>query len=170
MKPAYIVITVLMTAIFYVSGCSSISGASTGLTGPVLQASDTNTGRIYAEWAFNDSDEFSIGFIHSVNQSPVRETYTIKDGKILLLSIHFYSFGAGVQSDLGEGQSFGRDGDAMIISGFSNSYNELNLITGASHILFIDNEAINLLDLAGIYGKNAHITLQYSFRQPGENR
>jgi len=70
----------------------------------------------------------------------------------------FYSFGAGMQTDLEEGQQLTREGDALIITGFTNSFKELRFIVGtvSDHILFIKNERISLRDLCG---KNAHITI-----------
>jgi hypothetical protein len=65
---------------------------------------------------------------------------------------------------LGEGQTLSRDGDAMVISGFTLSLAELNLITGivADHFLLINNEVISLQELAGISGtESAHITIRY---------
>jgi len=126
----------------------------------ILVIRDTVSGKTYGRWPLEEFDEFAIEFIHSVNQSPVRETYRIEDGKLWPESVRFYSFGAGMQSDLEEGQKLSRDGDAMIISGFSSSFKELNYIIGtvSDHILYINNEIISLRELCG---RNAQITMQY---------
>ena len=120
----------------------------------------TGSGRVYGRWPVAEFGEFAIEFVHSVNQSPVRETFRIKDGLLVLESVRFYSFGAGVQSELGEGQKLSRDGDAMIISGFDFSLKEINLIVGtvSDHLLFINNEVVSLRELCG---RNAQITIQY---------
>ncbi|MCL2381268.1 MAG: DUF1850 domain-containing protein [Treponema sp.] len=127
----------------------------------VLEVRNTGSGRLYGRLPLGESGEFAIEFIHSVNQSPVRETFRAGDGGIWLESVRFYSFGAGIQSDLGEGQTLSRDGGAMIISGFNVPLRELNVIVGtvSDHILFINDERINLRER---YGRNAQITLRYS--------
>jgi len=135
---------------------SRIKAKETG----ILEIRDTETGKVLSVWPLDEHDEFAIEFIHSVNISPVRETYRIENGSIRLKSVRFYSFGAGIQFDLDENQELSRDGDAMIISGFSSSYKELNYIVGtvSDHVLFINNEIISLRELAG---SNAHITILY---------
>ena len=70
----------------------------------------------------------------------------------------FYSMGAGMQSTLEEGQTLSRDGDALVISGFTATFKELNYIVGtvSDHLLEINGETLSLRDLCG---RNAHITL-----------
>ena len=161
---------VISGAVFCVFNCKSSSGREK--SGPVagtsagssLEIRDAGSGRVYGEWLLGETGEFSIEFIHSVHQSPVRETFTISEGMIRPLTVRFFSFGAGMQSNLEEGQTVVRDGDALVIIGFSTSFKELNLIVGtvSDHLLYIGDEAISLRDLCG---KNAHITL----RAGGEN-
>ena len=125
-----------------------------------LEVRGANSGRLYGRWPLGESGEFSIEFVHSINQTPVRETFRIEDGMLALQSVRFYSFGAGVQSDLGEGQILSRDGEAMIISGFDFSLKKINMIVGTTsdHLLFINDEAISLRELCG---RNAPITIRY---------
>ena len=138
--------------IVFIGGCAGASG--------YLRICDASTGRTYGAWPLADSGEFAIEFIHSVNQSPVRETYMAADEKIRPLSVRFYSYGAGMLSDLEGNRELGRDGDAMIISGFDTSFSKINLIVGtvSDHILYINDEIVSLRDLCG---RNAHITIQY---------
>ena len=126
----------------------------------VLEVRGTDSGRVYGRWSLGESAEFSIEFVHSVNQSPVRETFRVKDRMLVLESVRFYSFGAGVQSDLGEGQKLTRDGDAMVISGFDFSLKKINLIVGtvSDHILFVNDKIISLRELCG---RNAQVTIRY---------
>jgi len=158
----------LTLAVFIVT-CSP----NTSKTG-VLEIRDTDTGKLLGKWQLNEHEEFAIEFIHSVNKSPVRESFKIENGMIRLMSVRFYSYGAGIQSDLGEGQTLSREGDVMIISGYNTSFNELNIITGteSNHILFINNEIINnevinngVISLHELSKKtdklNKHITIQY---------
>ena len=123
-----------------------------------LQILDTASGKVLGKWQLDESGVFSIEFIHSVNQTPVRETFRMEDGNLLLCNVRFYSFGAGMQRDINEGLDLKIDGEAMIISGFSDSFRELNLTVGtvSDHILFINEEVISLRELSK---KNA-ITIQ----------
>jgi len=127
--------------------------------GAYLEIRESESGKIYERRVVGNGGEFAIEFIHSVNQSPVRETFKLEGRHIRPLSVRFYSFGAGMRTDLEEGQTLERDGDALIITGFNRSYDELNYIVGtvSDHVLLINGETISLRELCG---KNAHITLR----------
>ena len=124
-----------------------------------MEIRDSESGRVYERLAVDKSGEFAIEFIHSVNQSPVRETFKVEGRAIRPLSVRFYSFGAGMQSDWEEGQAMERDGDAMIITGFNRTFTELHYIVGtvSDHVLTIGGETVSLRELCG---RNAHITLR----------
>jgi hypothetical protein len=124
-----------------------------------LEILDTTSGKIYRNWLVDDGDEFAIEFIHSVNQSPVRETFKIENSLIVPVSVKFFSYGAGMQVELEEGQTMSRDGDAMIINGFNRNYPELNYIVGtvSDHLLIVNGETVSLRELCG---KNAHIRIR----------
>jgi hypothetical protein len=126
---------------------------------PVLEIDDSESGKVYGRWTIDRGGEFAIEFIHSVNQSPVRETFKLEGRAIRPVSVRFYSFGAGMQTDLEEGQTMERDGDALIITGFNRAFAELNYIVGtvSDHLLLAGGETISLRELCG---KNAHITLR----------
>ena len=127
--------------------------------GRILEIRDSASGRVYGRWPLGENREFAIEFIHSVHKDPVRETFRAEDKMIKLLAVRFYSFGAGMQSDLGEGQVLSRDGDAMVITGFTTSFKELAYIVGtvSDHLLLINNESFSLRELCG---RNAHITIR----------
>ena len=124
-----------------------------------LEIKDADSRKVYGRWPLKEAGEFTIEFIHSVNQSPVRETFVIENNLIQLHAVRFFSYGAGMSSDLEEGWKLSRDGDAMIITGFSNSFNELNYIVGtvSDHLLFVNGETVSLRELCG---RNAHITIR----------
>ena len=137
----------------------SLFSLSCRAAGGELEIRDSESGRVYERLAVGDGGEFAIEFIHSVNQSPVRETFRLEGRAIRPVSVRFYSFGAGMQADWGEGQTMERDGDAMIITGFDHSFNELNYIVGtvSDHVLMAGGETISLREMCG---RNAHITLR----------
>jgi len=116
----------------------------------VLRNSDT--GRILATYKVNNHSEFSITFIHSVNKTPVTDVYEIRDGNIFVVRTIYYSFGAGVQTELEDGQTleYGDDG-SMIISGFNRRMDKLSYIVGtiSDHILRINGNSVSLRKLCG---------------------
>jgi hypothetical protein len=128
--------------------------------GQVLEIRDANSGKVFGRWPLEENGEFSIEFIHSVNQSPVREFFIAENGMIRLRAVRFFSFGAGMQSDLEGDLTMSRYGDAMVISGFTTTFkdNELNYIVGtvSDHLLYINGEIVSLRQLCG---RNAHINI-----------
>ena len=124
-----------------------------------LEIRDAASGKVYASWPLSEGGEFALEFIHSVNQSPVRESFAVRDGEIQALEARFFSFGAGMQSELEEGQRMIRDGEAMVITGLDRRFRELTLIVGtvSDQLLYINGETISLRELCG---KNAHIRMR----------
>jgi hypothetical protein len=124
----------------------------------VLEIRDSSSRKLYGKWPL-ETGEFAVEFIHSVHKSPVRETFIIEGKMIRPHEARFSSFGAGMQSDLQEGHVLGRDGDALVISGFKTAFRELNYIVGtvSDHLLYINGETISLRELCG---RNAHITIK----------
>jgi hypothetical protein len=148
-----------VVAVLVITGAASLAGCiSYNPRLPGLVIRDSDSGKVYGSWAAEEGSEFAVEFIHSVHLSPVRDTFRIEGGWIRPVETRFYSFGAGMQTDLEEGQRLSREGDAMIITGFTSSFKELQFIVGtvSDHILFIKNERISLRDLCG---RNAHITI-----------
>ena len=74
-------------------------------SGKYLILEDDETGEIYKKIPVEDLDEFEITFTHSVNKSPVTDIYQIRDGEIYLTGNIYYNFGAGVPTEIYEGQS-----------------------------------------------------------------
>jgi hypothetical protein len=119
---------------------------------PCLLLKDGDTGETFAEYPINEGDEFSVTFIHSVNNSPVTDVYEFRGGKIFVVRTIYYSFGAGMQTEIGEGQvlKYGDDG-SMIVSGFKRQIDNLSYIVGtvSDHTLYINDESFSLRELCG---------------------
>ena len=124
-----------------------------------IEIANASTGMVYGRLPIEDGGEFAIEFIHSVNNSPVRETFKVEGKRIKPEAVRFFSFGAGMQTELEEGMSMSRDGDAMIITGFPRAFGELNYIIGtvSDHLLLLDGQIISLREMCG---KNAHVTIR----------
>jgi len=155
-----IVLSCALTALFF-SGAAVYKFCSAGGAekSTILEIRDAASGRIYGSWPLEGSGEFSIEFIHSVNQSPVREKFRVEGKTILPVEVRFFSFGAGMRSDSEPGLSMSRDGDALVISGYNTPYAELNYIVGtvSDHLLIINDQTIRLRELCG---RNAHISVR----------
>ncbi|MDR2102591.1 MAG: DUF1850 domain-containing protein [Treponema sp.] len=146
----------LILAALVISGAAVFKIFAEAGDASLLVARDSHSGKKYGSWALSEGGEFSIEFIHSVNQTPVRETFIIEKKRIRPTAARFSSFGAGMQSAPEEGQTLSREGDFLVITGFTQSYRELNYIVGtvSDHVLWIHNEPVSL---RGLCGKNAHV-------------
>lgn len=132
--------------------------------GYYLTVKDRDTGELYAHYPMREGDRFSIEFKHSVNLSPVIDIYEIQGGDIYVEETVYYHFGAGVQTQLNEGEtlSYGEDG-SMIVSNIHQNRNDVQYIVGTlyDHILTVNGQQVNLRQLCG---KNTKIRLNYEFQ------
>ncbi|MFP3091329.1 DUF1850 domain-containing protein [Treponema sp. TIM-1] len=145
----------LIIALLVVSGAIIFRGLPKKLV-----ITDTESGVLYGRWPVNDGAEFAIEFVHSVNQSPVRDIFQVRGRRIAAVATVFSSFGAGMQTELGAGEELIREEDGtMRIVGFTRSFKSLAYIVGtvSDHTLYINNERISLRERCG---KNAHITVR----------
>ncbi len=122
-----------------------------------------DTGEVYARYPLGEGERFSIGFKHSINLSPVIDIYEIEDGDIYVEETIYYHFGAGVQTQLNEGEilSYGDDG-SMIISNIHQLRNDVLYIVGTvyDHILTVNGREISLRDLCG---RSSAVRFNYEF-------
>lgn len=116
----------------------------------VLRNGDTD--EEFARFRVSEGDEFSVTFIHSVNQYPLTDVYQIKDGKIFVIRTIYNNFGAGVQTEIEEGQTLTiNENGEMVVSGFDMEMPYLSYIVGtvSDHTLTIHNEEISLREICG---------------------
>ena len=130
---------------------------------PYLVLENAESGRIRFITSVQECERFSIGYIHSVNQSPVAEIYEIRDGRIVLVAFEFETFGAGIPTELEPGQTLVHlPGGGMRIEGFDRQMEDLRyLIAHATNLtLYIQGSEVplNSLDEAGQ-------SLRFSVRQ-----
>jgi len=125
--------------------------------GVKLVIADQETEKIYKEFSVEEGDEFSVEFIHSVNKSPVKDIFVIRDNKIYADRTVYSAFGAGVQTEVEEGQTLEYDENGnMIVSGFDIEFPRVKYIVGtvSDHVLEFRGESISLTALCG---RNAHV-------------
>lgn len=121
-----------------------------GKTALVLKNCDTD--EVYTCFNAENGTEFSVGFIHSVNKSEVREYYTIFDDGIYLEKCLYSGFGAGVATEIEDGQELSYTDDGkMLISNIHRRIDKLSYIVGtvSDHILYINEDEISLRTLCG---------------------
>ena len=121
---------------------------------------NSDTGLRYITENAEDGLMFSVEFVHSVNQTPVKDTFVIDNGQIKAYSTTYRSFGAGVQTALQEGQKMTYDENGnMVITGFDIAFDPLRYIVGtvSDHILCIDGKEISLRDMCG---RNAKVVFE----------
>ena len=153
-KKRLIVAAVLMTIITAAAVLINL------LSIPYLVMYDSDTNTRYITQKADEGLMFSVEFIHSVNQTPLKDTYIIENEQIRAYSTTYRSFGAGVQTALEEGQTMTYDDDGnMVITGFDITYDPLRYVVGtvSDHILTIDGKEISLRDLCG---RNAKVVFE----------
>lgn len=109
--------------------------------------SDGNTNKTVYIGNIDDFRYFHIGFLHSVNRTPVNEFYKIDKNKFIAYKTTFYSYGAGMPDG-----SDNTDADITFKNGMveiNNIDRELNKFTYmvgtyADHTLYADNTSFKL--------------------------
>lgn len=113
---------------------------------------DADTKEVYASWPVDDGFRFTVEFVHSVNKTPVKDEFEIRSGDIHAYKTTYSSLGAGVQTELREGESLSYDEEGnMVITGFNMTFEKLNFIVGtvSDHILGVDGLELSLTELCG---------------------
>ena len=116
----------------------------------VLRNGDTD--EEFARFRVSEGDEFSVTFIHSVNQYPLTDVYQIRDHKIYVVRTIYNNFGAGVQTEIEEGQTLEiNENGEMVVSGFELEMPWLSYIVGtvSDHTLTLHEKKISLRELCG---------------------
>ena len=113
-----------------------------------LTIRDGATGEVYARYRVQAGDCFSTGVIHSVNLRPLVDLYVIgEDHLIYAEETIYYQFGAGVQTELNEGETFeiAPDG-ALIVSDIHKPFEQLYCSAGG-----VSDRTLMLGDIRPVY-------------------
>lgn len=149
-KPGFLkrLITAAVLMIFITAAAVFIKTASA----EYLVLYNADTGERYIAEKAEEGMMFSVEFIHSVNKTPVKDTFIIESGEIRAYSTTYRSFGAGVQTALEGSQKMTYDEQGnMIITGFDITYDPLRYCVGtvSDHILTLGGEEISLRNMCG---------------------
>lgn len=149
-KPGFLkrLITAAVLMIFITAAAVFIKTASA----EYLVLYNADTGERYIAEKAEEGMMFSVEFIHSVNKTPVKDTFIIENGEIRAYSTTYRSFGAGVQTALEGSQKMTYDEQGnMIITGYDITYDPLRYCVGtvSDHILTLGGEEISLRNMCG---------------------
>lgn len=129
-----------------------------------LTVRDRDTGELYGRYPMQEGERFSVQFKHSINLSPVIDVYEIEGKDIYVEETIYYHFGAGVQTQLNEGETltYGDDG-SMIVGNIHQMRNNVGYIVGTvyDHVLKVNQQEISLRDLCG---RNTAVRFNYEFQ------
>lgn len=112
---------------------------------------DYKTDEILYSTSVKPGDRFSITYIHSVNKSPVEDQFELADDfKLFLRKSIFKSFGAGVPSNLNDGDKFEYFDDRIEVSYNNSRINKFILFVGvvADHHFLMNGKDIKLNELS----------------------
>ena len=82
---------------------------------PTLVMKNRQTEEIYLQEPLGRDQTFSVSYTHSVNRSEVEEYYRWQDGKLMLYKARYNNFGAGVATELNEGEELYYDDEAFMV-------------------------------------------------------
>lgn len=111
---------------------------------------DVETGETIARSQVREGDQFAVGFIHSVNMNPYVDVYQIGDDHLIYAEeTIYYFFGAGVQTELNEGETmtFGEDG-AIIVGNIHKAFEKINYSIG-----MYSDDTLMLGDIHPVYSE-----------------
>ena len=111
---------------------------------------DAETDEVYFQQPLEADGVFSVSYIHSVNKSNVEEYYRLEDDEICLFRARYRAFGAGVATELEEGQTLSYEDGYMIIENIH--YQIPNLVyrvgTVSDPLIHIGEQTWHMKDLA----------------------
>lgn len=121
-------------------------------TDPVRCVVMTNaeTDEVYFQQPLEADGVFSVSYIHSVNKSNVEEYYRMEDEKLYLFRARYRAFGAGVATELEEGQTLSYEDGYMIIENIHYQIPDLVYRVGtvSDPLIHIGTQTWHMKDLA----------------------
>ena len=108
-----------------------------------LELAEKDTGRVLFRRAVVDGERFTVRFRHSVERTPVLETYAVHGTGFRLVETVFYSFGAGLPTDASGAERLIVENGRLRIVGFKREFKQVLLAVGtvADHWLLFGKNA-----------------------------
>ena len=111
---------------------------------------NAETDEVYFQQPLEADGVFSVSYTHSVNKSNVEEYYRLEDDELYLFRARYRAFGAGVATELEEGQTLSYEDGYMIIENIH--YQIPNLVyrvgTVSDPLIHIGEQTWHMKDLA----------------------
>lgn len=117
----------------------------------MLVIEDRHTEEVYLEEPLGVDGTFSVSYTHSVNKSEVEEYYCWQDQQIVLYKSRYNNFGAGVATELAQGEELYTDEQGfMVIDRMQVPIDTLAYRIGtiSDHVLHIGEKSWHLKTLA----------------------
>ena len=111
---------------------------------------NAETDEVYFQQPLEADGVFSVSYIHSVNKSNVEEYYRLEDDEICLFRARYRAFGAGVATELEEGQTLSYEDGYMIIENIHYQIPDLVYRVGtvSDPLIHIGEQTWHMKDLA----------------------
>lgn len=111
---------------------------------------DAETDEVYFQQPLEADGVFSVSYIHSVNKSNVEEYYRLENDEIYLFRARYRAFGAGVATELEEGQTLSYEDGYMIIENIHYQIPDLVYRVGtvSDPLIHIGTQSWHMKDLA----------------------
>ena len=111
---------------------------------------DAETDKVYFQQPLEADGVFSVSYIHSVNKSNVEEYYRLENDEIYLFRARYRAFGAGVATELEEGQTLSYEDGYMIIENIHYQIPDLVYRVGtvSDPLIHIGEQTWHMKDLA----------------------
>lgn len=118
---------------------------------PCLALTDYKNGRVFAVYPLSQGEQFSVTFIHSVNKSPVTETYELREDGIYVIKSVSSSLGAGMCYEIQPGWTQRIEDGHFIIENMDTRLDPLVYLIGkvTSWTLEAGGETVDLTELCG---------------------
>ena len=114
--------------------------------GHALVVENADTGEQLLSVPVDDGAEVELSYVHSVEKTPVEETYVVSGTDLAHIQIEFNSYGAGLPSTA----DVERTDDGAFVASVDRTYRQVYVSPGeiAGHDLTIDGERHDLLTLS----------------------
>jgi len=115
--------------------------------GQALLIEDVETGEESLSVPVEENSTVTIAYTHSVEKTPVRDVYAVRDAGLVMTRMEFQSFGAGLPSTVDVERS---DGGSFVYHPPDRRTEALLVATSpvAGHELVVDGERYDLVELA----------------------